>query len=79
MRDDADAQLVAETILRTIGEIDLFPAQGLRIGASVGVACGSGRREIPDLLKLADGAMYEAKRAGKDSSSLLGSGAAHAV
>ena len=57
--------LVAETILRTIAEIDLFAAQGLRIGASVGVACGAGRREIPDLLKLADSAMYEAKRAGK--------------
>jgi diguanylate cyclase (GGDEF)-like protein len=65
MRDDADAQLVAETILRTIGEIDLFPAQGLRIGASVGIACGAGRGEIPDLLRQADGAMYEAKRAGK--------------
>jgi diguanylate cyclase (GGDEF)-like protein len=65
LREDEDARLVAETILRAIGEIDLFAAQGLRIGASVGVACGAGRREIPDLLKLADGAMYEAKRAGK--------------
>jgi diguanylate cyclase (GGDEF)-like protein len=65
LREDEDARIVAETILRTIEEIDLFAAQGLRIGASVGVACGSGRREIPDLLKLADGAMYEAKRAGK--------------
>jgi diguanylate cyclase (GGDEF)-like protein len=65
LREDDDARLVAETILRTIDEIDLFAAQGLRIGASVGVACGAGRREIPDLLKLADGAMYQAKRAGK--------------
>jgi diguanylate cyclase (GGDEF)-like protein len=65
MRDDADAQLVAETILRTIGEIDLFPGRDLRIGASVGIACGAGRGEIPDLLRLADQAMYEAKRAGK--------------
>jgi diguanylate cyclase (GGDEF)-like protein len=65
LRDDADARLVAESILRTIGEIDLFAGQGLRIGASVGVACGSGRGEIPDLLKQADRAMYEAKRAGK--------------
>ena len=65
MRDDGDARLVAETILRTIADIDLFAAQGLRIGASVGIACGAGRREIPDLLKQADGAMYEAKRAGK--------------
>src|SRR5262245_13336383 len=59
LRDDADARLVAETILRTIGEIDVFSAEGLRIGASVGVACGAGRAEIPDLLKRADGAMYE--------------------
>jgi diguanylate cyclase (GGDEF)-like protein len=65
MRDDADAKLVAETILRTIAEIDLFAAQGLRIGASVGVACGAGRGEIPDLLRHADRAMYDAKRAGK--------------
>ena len=50
LREDEDARLVAETILRTIEEIDLFAAQGLRISASVGVACGSGRREIPDLL-----------------------------
>ena len=65
MRDEADARLVAETILRTIAEIDLFAPQGLRIGASIGVACGAGRRDIPDLLKQADRAMYEAKRAGK--------------
>lgn len=65
MRDQSDARLVAETILRTIAEIDLYAPQGLRIGASVGVACGAGRRDIPDLLKQADRAMYEAKRAGK--------------
>jgi diguanylate cyclase (GGDEF)-like protein len=65
LRDQSDARLVAETILRTIAEIDLFAPQGLRIGASVGVACGAGRRDIPDLLKQADRAMYEAKRAGK--------------
>jgi diguanylate cyclase (GGDEF)-like protein len=65
MRDQGDARVVAETILRTIGEIDLFAPQGLRIGASIGVACGAGRRDIPDLLKQADRAMYEAKRAGK--------------
>jgi diguanylate cyclase (GGDEF)-like protein len=65
LHDDADARLVAETILKTIGEIDLFAAEGLRIGASVGVACGTGRGDLPDLLKQADSAMYEAKRAGK--------------
>jgi len=65
MRDEADARLVAETILRTIAEIDLFAAHGLRIGASIGVACGVGRRDIAGLLKLADQAMYDAKRAGK--------------
>jgi len=65
LRDQSDARLVAETILRTIAEIDLFAPHGPRIGASIGVACGAGRREIPDLLKQADRAMYEAKRAGK--------------
>jgi diguanylate cyclase (GGDEF)-like protein len=65
MRDYGDARVVAETILRTIADIDVFAAHGLRIGASIGVACGFGGRDIPELLKRADRAMYEAKRAGK--------------
>jgi diguanylate cyclase (GGDEF)-like protein len=65
----ADAVLVAETLIKVIGEIELFADAGLRIGASCGVACytpGAGPKlSAGDLLKLADRAMYEAKRAGK--------------
>ena len=68
VRDPADAVRVAETLLKVIGEIDLFAESGLRISASIGIACYSpaGQNPTPgDLLKRADRAMYEAKRAGK--------------
>src|SRR5262245_1054915 len=68
-RERNDAVPVAETVVATISEIDMFVAQGLRVGASVGVACSgtmAGRERIADeLLIQADRAMYEAKRAGK--------------
>ena len=48
---------------------DLYRDAGLHIGASCGIACytpGAAPHLTPnDLLKLADRAMYEAKRAGK--------------
>ena len=67
--DRSDAVPVAETVVAAIAEIDLFAAQGLRVGASVGIATSgglAGRERIADeLLMQADRAMYEAKRAGK--------------
>ena len=47
----------------------MYAAQGLRVSASIGIACSDpavARERISDLLLLgADRAMYEAKRAGK--------------
>jgi diguanylate cyclase (GGDEF)-like protein len=68
LRDPSDAVRVAETLLKVIDEIDLFAAAGLRISASIGIACYSPSGQNPtagDLLRRADRAMYEAKRAGK--------------
>src|SRR5882672_3187865 len=67
--DKSDAIPVAETVVTAIAEIDLFAAQGLRVGASVGIACSgsiAARERVADeLMVQADRAMYEAKRAGK--------------
>lgn len=68
-QDRLDAVPVAETVVAAISEIEMFASQGLRVGASVGIACSAtltGRERIADeLLMQADRAMYEAKRAGK--------------
>jgi diguanylate cyclase (GGDEF)-like protein len=68
-RDKSDALPVAETVVAAIAEIDMFAGEGLRVGASVGIACSgrvSARERLADeLLRQADRAMYEAKRAGK--------------
>jgi len=67
--DRSDAIPVAETVVAAIGEIEMFAEHGLRVGASVGIACSGGdpaRERIADeLLIQADRAMYDAKRAGK--------------
>jgi len=67
--DSSDAIPVAETVVAAIAEIDMFAAQGLRVGASVGIACSASvatrERVADELLIRADRAMYEAKRAGK--------------
>lgn len=67
--DNTHAVPVAETVVAAIAEIDIFAEQGLRVGASVGIACSgsvAARERVADeLLIQADRAMYEAKRAGK--------------
>jgi diguanylate cyclase (GGDEF)-like protein len=69
IRDKSDAAHVAETVINTVGAIDLFADRGLRVGVSVGIVCSepaAARERIADqLLNQADRAMYEAKRAGK--------------
>jgi len=68
-RGTSDAVRVAESVIRVIGDIDLFAHAGIRVGASVGIACWlplPGERPNSDeFLKQADRAMYQAKRAGK--------------
>jgi diguanylate cyclase (GGDEF)-like protein len=67
--DKSDAIPVAETVVTAIAEIDIFAEQGLRVGASVGIAWSGSvatrERVADELLIQADRAMYEAKRAGK--------------
>ena len=67
--DRSDAIPVAETVVAEVGEIEMFAEHGLRVGASVGIACSGAdpaRERIADeLLIQADRAMYDAKRAGK--------------
>ena len=68
-RDHLDAIFVAENVIKVIAEIDIFRDARVRIGASCGIACltpSRAQRLTPsEMLKLADRAMYEAKRAGK--------------
>ena len=69
VHERSDAVRVAEMVLQTVREIDLFPGSGLRIGASIGIVLATaGGAEAPnpdELLRRCDRAMYEAKRAGK--------------
>jgi diguanylate cyclase (GGDEF)-like protein len=69
VHDRSDTIPVAETVVAEIADIGMFAEQGLRVGASVGIACSgsvaSRERVADELLILADRAMYEAKRSGK--------------
>ena len=54
-RDRSDAVPVAETVVAAIGEIEMFAERGLRVGASVGIACSGPppfRERIADELYL---------------------------
>jgi diguanylate cyclase (GGDEF)-like protein len=68
-RDRSDAVPVAEAIIGAVAEIETYAQSGLRLGASVGIACSdlipARERMADELLLQADRAMYEAKRAGK--------------
>ena len=68
-RDHLDAIFVAENVIKVIGDIELYRDAGLRIGASCGIAyfAPEAQNLTPaQLIKLADSAMHEARRAGEN-------------
>ncbi|MBJ7451662.1 MAG: GGDEF domain-containing protein, partial [Blastococcus sp.] len=77
--DDERLRDVAGRLLTSLRAPVVLGGTTLSVTASVGGALGTPGDTAETLLHRADTAMYEAKRGGKDSSSLLGSGAAHSV
>ena len=68
IQDPRDAAVVAHKILRVLGEpFDLGPGQTVTISGSIGVAVyPMDAGDAQTLVKLADGAMYRAKRLGRN-------------
>jgi diguanylate cyclase (GGDEF)-like protein/PAS domain S-box-containing protein len=77
--DDERLRDVADRLLMSLRAPMALGGTMLSVTASVGGALGAAGDTAEQLLHRADTAMYEAKRTGKDSSSLLGSGAAGPV
>jgi diguanylate cyclase (GGDEF)-like protein len=65
IRSPRDAELLAERLVDLIGRTYVLGGHTVNIGISVGVALGSGSMQPRDLLRNADLALYEAKRAGR--------------
>ncbi|MES3097793.1 GGDEF domain-containing phosphodiesterase, partial [Sphingomonas aerolata] len=65
MRSPRDAELLAERLVDLIGRTYVLGGHTVNIGISVGVALGVGSMQPRDLLRNADLALYEAKRAGR--------------
>ncbi|SDF95843.1 PAS domain S-box-containing protein/diguanylate cyclase (GGDEF) domain-containing protein [Blastococcus aurantiacus] len=77
--DDERLRDVAGRLLTSLRAPMVLGGTTLSVTASVGGALGAPGDTAERLLHRADTAMYEAKRTGKDSSSLLGSAAASTV
>ena len=77
--DDERLRDVAGRLLTSLRAPVVLGGTTLSVTASVGGALCAPGDTAETLLHRADTAMYEAKRTGKDSSSLLGSGATHVV
>ncbi|TBV75498.1 GGDEF domain-containing protein [Pseudoxanthomonas winnipegensis] len=57
---------LGERIRQSTGALRLLPHLGLRVSVSVGVACATRSIAVEDLMDLADQALYEAKRGGRN-------------
>jgi diguanylate cyclase (GGDEF)-like protein/PAS domain S-box-containing protein len=66
LRDASDAAIVAQKVVRVLGDVYSLDDVNASISASVGVAPAREPMSIDALIKTADAAMYEAKRAGKN-------------
>jgi diguanylate cyclase (GGDEF)-like protein len=72
---DVDERALAERIVAALGAPFALAAGEARIGVSIGVASGRPRMlDVAELLRLADAAMYDAKRAGKGRVVVAGAG-----
>lgn len=60
-----DAQRLAERLVDLVGRTYVLSGHTVNIGVSIGVALGVGPMQPRDLLRNADLALYEAKRAGR--------------
>ncbi len=63
-----DVRVVAEKIIKKLSTPHIISNQSIRLGVSIGICHFPQHKDAPDiLLKKADAAMYEAKKAGKNT------------
>jgi diguanylate cyclase (GGDEF)-like protein/PAS domain S-box-containing protein len=66
LRQPEDAAIVAQKVVRVVGDVYALDDVNTTISASVGAAVAAEAMAIDTLIKAADTAMYEAKHAGKN-------------
>jgi diguanylate cyclase (GGDEF)-like protein/PAS domain S-box-containing protein len=72
LRDEMDASIVAQKVVRVVGDVYALDDVSASVSASVGAAVATRPTELDALLKAADTAMYEAKRGGKNRYRIYG-------